>query len=171
MPLSRQRSDYARCYGGVNTPTGKGRGDRPLGDPPKELSAEAKAVWKRDAPYWGTGPDRAMFGRYCRAVADADRFYSVCEKEGWWIKGSRGTLVKHPAARLYQLALDKSDKLAVEFGLSPSSRTRVRVPPKRPAVFLSVLTCAGLRSSAVPPVCPEPDQKRQPTGWATAPAS
>lgn len=100
-----------------------------LGDPPKDLSARAKEIWK-GAPFWLSDSDRNVWTRYCIAEADSEFFYAQCEIEGWWIEGSRGTLVLHPASRLYKEACDRADKLAIEFGMTPSSRTRVKVPQR-----------------------------------------
>ena len=102
-----------------------------LGDPPKDMFARAKQIWKERAPHWATDSDRGAWARYCTTEADAEWFYTQCELEGWWVEASTGTLQRHPASTLYKEACDRADKLALEFGLTPSSRTRVKVP-KRP---------------------------------------
>ena len=50
--------------------------------------------------------------------------------EGWTVVASTGTIQRHPAASLYLEACSMANRLAVEFGMTPSSRTRVKVPPK-----------------------------------------
>ncbi|MCH7666914.1 MAG: phage terminase small subunit P27 family, partial [Acidobacteria bacterium] len=103
-----------------------------LGAAIKTLSAKAKAIWKRDAQDWFTSADRPAFARYCQAEADWMRFRAVCDKEGWWVEGSAGSLVQHPAARMYEMNLKLAHAIGVEFGLTPSSRSRI-VIPKRPS--------------------------------------
>lgn len=106
--------------------------DDTLGKPPAylKLSAEAKKVWEQDAPYYASDLDRRAFGRYCEATADANKFHAQCVREGWTVKGTRFT---NPKARLYQDARDFADRLASSFGLKPAERTRIKVPPKKPA--------------------------------------
>ena len=106
--------------------------DETLGKPPAylKLSPEAKEVWEQDAPYYGSDLDRRAFGRYCEATADANKFHAQCVKEGWVMKDSRFV---NPNARLYQDARDFADRLASSFGLKPAERTKIKVPPKKPA--------------------------------------
>ena len=106
--------------------------DGTLGPPPAylKLNAAQKRVWKRDAPAYATSLDRRTFGSYCVLIVDRDYFRSVCEDEGWWVESGVGSLVPHPAARLYQDARDAAHKIACAFGMNPSERSRIKVPKK-----------------------------------------
>ena len=103
-----------------------------VGDPPESMSARARELWCEvsESVWWLSDSDRKAFERYCTAEADSEWFYTQCEVEGWWVEGSRGTLVRHPASYLYKEACDRADKLATEFGMTPSSRTRGKAPSK-----------------------------------------
>lgn len=86
-------------------------------DAPAWLSEDAKVIWNRRAHQVATmgclkDPDTELFAAYCEAVANAVRANQAGE----------------PAIKLWQLVRS----LASEFGLSPSSRTRLHIPASRP---------------------------------------
>ena len=102
-----------------------------LGSPPLELTVEAAEVWTTYLPYWAGAADREQFAAYCTAVADARHFWAVCEKEGWYFVAKTGNPLRHPASTLYHESRQFALKLACEFGLTPTSRVRIKAPPKK----------------------------------------
>lgn len=98
---------------------------------PKWLDAEAKKEWKRLAPQMEklgilTEADRAAFASYCQAYSrwkDAEEF----------ITRSGTTIFKTPSGywqMLPQVSISQTynkimTRLATEFGLTPSSRSRI----------------------------------------------
>ena len=62
------------------------------------------------------------------ASIDADLFALYCEAMAEWISmvGKRGP----KASNARRVASERVQKLAQEFGLSPASRTRIRLKPK-----------------------------------------
>lgn len=103
---------------------------RGLGEPPAHLSDRAKEVWKDEGPYWSTVADRGAFARYCQHEADAWEHRATCEADGYWQRSQRGTFVLHPAARLMMKCFEQAQRISVEFGMTPASRSRVSVPQR-----------------------------------------
>ena len=98
---------------------------------PKHLSKAAKAEWKRisaDLSAQGllTNVDRAALAAYCAAYARwADAEENV-QKFGAVIKSPKsGFPIQNPYVGIVGSALDHMRKFAVEFGMTPSSRSRI----------------------------------------------
>ena len=134
-----------------------GRGRRPkastepaptLGEPemPAWLNDEAKAEWCRIVPELSavgvlTVVDRAALAAYCAAWSELRAATNLIDKEGRLIDvdvyaresgekvGARR--VVHPAVKLQREAFGLVKAFLVEFGLSPSSRTRITARPKQ----------------------------------------
>lgn len=117
--------------GRENPDTPKPTGE--LGTPPKTISKEAQAVWLEDAPYWPDEADRRQFGMYCTAVADGAGFRAILgeDKSGWFYETDKGNLLRHPAAIQYDICLKFANRIANEFGMTPTSRNRVKAPKPR----------------------------------------
>lgn len=98
-------------------------------DPPKRLTPSQKAVWKELAAqvYWSKEIDRYSFELLCCALGDVRQLRGELKREKAIIKGSRGR-VRNPKSYLLKEATEHAIKLLGEFGLSPSSRTKVKVP-------------------------------------------
>ncbi len=109
--------------------------------PPKWLSNRAKTEWRRLASRLEligilTPGDRAAFATYCAAYArmvEAENFLAS-PAAGGSLKylTSTGALKAWPEIAIANQAADCMRKFLIEFGLTPSSRTRLGVePPKK----------------------------------------
>lgn len=109
---------------------------RPL--PPQHLSDEAKVEWGRviDELYalgLMTGLDRAALAAYCQAYARWVRAESALAKmaerdeltHALMIKTSNGNAIQNPLVGTANKAMAEMVKYAVEFGMTPSARSRV----------------------------------------------
>ena len=109
--------------------------------PPKWLSKRAKNEWRRLAPRLEllgilTPADRAAFATYCAAYArmvEAETFLGSPAAGGSLVFRTEGGAVKPwPHIAVANQAADCMRKFLIEFGLTPSSRTRLGVPaPKK----------------------------------------
>lgn len=102
---------------------------------PDELCDDAKIEWKRLSPYllrMGliTEADMAAFAGYCQTFGRwiaAERGLKI---EGEIQKSDKGNLVQNPRLWVANRALEQMHKFISEFGLSPSSRSRLHIDPK-----------------------------------------
>ena len=103
---------------------------------PDHLTEAAQDEWKRIVPELErlgllTQLDRAALGLYCVAYgrwAEAEKQAAVL---GMVVKTKAGSLIQNPYLGIANRAAKQMHELLVEFGMSPSSRTRVSVtkPP------------------------------------------
>ena len=96
---------------------------------PGFLSKEAKAEWRRIAPELTrlgllTPLDRAAFAAYCESYARWVRAEILLEK-GIVVRGSKGQMIVSPLVWISTSASKMMLKFAIEFGLTPSSRSRL----------------------------------------------
>ena len=121
------------------------RGHRPLNDrepratvklpsPPKQLSATAKREWRRTGRLLRemgiiTEIDAAQFAAYCQSYARWLECQELLAKLSVLIKGQMG-LVVNPLLRVARDAQEQFTRALVEFGMSPSSRTRIHAAPE-----------------------------------------
>ena len=97
---------------------------------PKWLDDEAKKEWKRLAPQMEqlgilTEADRTAFASYCQAYArwkEAEEFIS---QHGTIVKTPSGYWQQVPQVSIAQTYLKIMNKIAEQFGLTPSSRSRI----------------------------------------------
>lgn len=111
--------------------------DRP--EPPDFLTADALAEWYRITDI--------LDGMNLLSTADLATLAAYCTVYGRWVDAERkvqqyGAVMlspnkQHPQKSAYLTvadhALEQLRKLAVEFGLTPSARSRVHVPNAQPA--------------------------------------
>jgi P27 family predicted phage terminase small subunit len=108
-------------------------------DPPPELSAVAKVEWlevskKLNAAGLLTTIDRAALAAYCQAFGrwvQAERVLAEMaardpETAGLMIETTNGNLVQNPMVGTANTAMRDMMRYAVEFGMTPSARSRVR---------------------------------------------
>lgn len=109
---------------------------RPDGVPtcPRYLSKAARKEWRRVAPRlvaMGSGMltevDRAAFACYCQAVGRIEDAERELVKYGNVIKTPKGYPIQNPYLAIANKATDQIRQFAVEFGMTPSSRSRVQV--------------------------------------------
>ena len=110
-----------------------------VGVPPSRLDRDQKRAWRdvAGAAWWGTESDRPALELLACALGDARRLRRELKDEPAVIKGSRGE-VRNPKTYLLREAEDRATKLLGEFGLTPSSRSRVSVerPSEEPVITI-----------------------------------
>jgi len=108
-------------------------------DCPDFLTNEARAEWFRIAKVLKemqllTLADRAALAAYCTAYGRWVEAEKQVQKYGTIVKSPhKGFPMKSPYLTVADQALESMRKLMVEFGLTPSSRSRIKVPANRDA--------------------------------------
>ncbi|MEX0749525.1 MAG: phage terminase small subunit P27 family [Dehalococcoidia bacterium] len=97
---------------------------------PRELSKAAKREWRRIAPELAqlgllARIDRAALALYCDAWGRWVEAQQALQKYGVVVKSPNGFPMQSPYLAIANKALDQMRLLLGEFGMSPSSRTRV----------------------------------------------
>ena len=78
--------------------------------------------------------DRSAFAAYCTAYGRWVEAEQQVQKYGTIVKSpNKGFPMKSPYLTVADQALESMRKLMVEFGLTPSSRSRIKVPDNRDA--------------------------------------
>ena len=116
------------------------REPRPEGIPtcPTHLDKAAKAEWRRitkELIPLGllTNVDRAALAAYCAAYARWADAEKQIQKFGAVIKSPKsGFPIPNPYVTIANTSMDHMRKYMVEFGLTPSSRSRLQVEPVKP---------------------------------------
>lgn len=98
--------------------------------PPRGMNHRAKTHWRKLAKQLhATGLltviDEDALARYCNLhvlLRDAQR---TIEKQGFTTISDRGNEVQHPAVMVADKCISQLNRLAAEFGMTPSSRSRV----------------------------------------------
>ena len=99
---------------------------------PRHLDGEARKEWRRmggELARMGvvTVVDRAALAAYCVAWARWVEAEGQVTKLGTIVKTANGNLIQNPYLAVANRALEQMTKLAGEFGMTPSSRSRVQV--------------------------------------------
>ena len=98
--------------------------------PPAELSPAALKEWERvrsllvDAGVVSVLDTTALIA-YCETYATWADAMSRLRRTGMILKNEKGVLYRNPLIRVANDAQDRMVKLLAEFGMTPSSRTRV----------------------------------------------
>jgi P27 family predicted phage terminase small subunit len=97
---------------------------------PKFLQGEARAEWRRISRELHrigvlTVVDRAALAAYCLAWATMVKATEQLETKEMVIERAFGNLVQNPWLQVRNRAMDDMKRFAVEFGMTPSSRSRV----------------------------------------------
>lgn len=111
---------------------------KPKGDSikmPSGLSDDAKKCWKQVAKHLKdagvlTNLDVHALAMYCEAYARWFDANEKIKKFGTVIKAPSGFPVQSPYLAIANKAFDQMKSMLVEFGMTPSSRTRVSVSEK-----------------------------------------
>lgn len=103
--------------------------------PPAHLNKDAQQEWARverelDALGILSGLDRAALGAYCQAYgrwAQAERALAKMsnQADGLIIKTVSGNMIQNPLVGVANKAMSDMMRYAVEFGMTPSARSRV----------------------------------------------
>jgi P27 family predicted phage terminase small subunit len=127
---------------------------------PPHLNKAAKAEWKRVSRELAdsgllTAVDRAALAGYCAAWARWVAAEEHLEKDGVIIVGAMGGTVRNPWLIVATQSLDLVRKFAVEFGMTPSSRSRIHVdtPTKPSDPFADFMADMGATETDVPVPC------------------
>ena len=108
--------------------------DPTMPHPPAHLDELACAEWARMAPELNrmrllTQVDRAAFAGYCVAYS---RWVQACRALGsaanYTHVTAKGNVIQHPLVGIANKAQELMLRFLTEFGLTPSSRSRVSVP-------------------------------------------
>ncbi len=99
-------------------------------DPPGHLSKVALEEWERIAPILekqGLISDmyRAALAAYCDSYSDWVKAGEMVERKGLTYTTDKGNVIQHPAVGMKNTAKGMMHRFLTEFGLSPSSITRV----------------------------------------------
>lgn len=102
--------------------------------PPRVLNAAGRQEWERLAPILRlqsllTEADYALFAAYCDAFG---RWHEANEKlraSALILKTVDGNLIQNPYVAIANRAIDQMIKIAAEFGLTPSARSRIQISP------------------------------------------
>lgn len=134
-------------------------GKRPLNDAepqpkagvptlPDWVSEDGRHEWKRIVSVLRptgvlTLADRAVLAGYCQAYAESASWTRLIDKEGWMVTADvfdrngevTGQIRKpHPGIKHQRDAFNRMKQYLIELGLSPASRSRVKVPPQKEEV-------------------------------------
>jgi P27 family predicted phage terminase small subunit len=132
---------------------------KPRGGPPgcpSFLPAEAKAEWRRVVAAMPdrfiTDADRAALAVYCArwAVFVAATKEIHARGRGVIVKGYRGSRVKNVALQVQREAAADVKAFAVEFGLTPSARTRIELPKPSPGDAAGIMRPTRVREPRPP---------------------
>ena len=123
---------------------------------PRSLSDEAKKEWRRVTRHLHqaglyTHVDRAALKMYCAAFGRWVEAERKVEETGGpvLVSAETGNLYQHPWLHVANKTLTQVQKLAAEFGMTPASRSRAHVVPKRQADDLDRLMDFKIRALVV----------------------
>lgn len=102
--------------------------------PPRDMPLEAQKVWKKLAhDLWAKGVltqwDEESFAAFCIAVVTHARAAAIVEEEGIIVDQGHGR-VKNPALQVERDQALLMLRAGAEFGLTPSSRSRIEISPE-----------------------------------------
>ena len=103
-------------------------------DPPKHLKGRAKKEWDRITPELSragllTKIDGTALAAYCDCFAQWAEASTKIKKTGMVVKGERGEPIINPFLKISNAAVDRLRQFLVEFGMTPSSRSKVKAAP------------------------------------------
>jgi P27 family predicted phage terminase small subunit len=114
--------------------------------PPAWLSGEGRAVWAVEFPKLVrkgmiSDVDLNAFARRCQAQGRYINAESMIAKQGEALIGPSGFPVQNPYLAIANKAMEQALKLEIEFGMTPSSRSRVSstAKPKKANRFLDLV--------------------------------
>lgn len=99
---------------------------------PPHLNGSARTEWKRithelHALKIISRIDRAALVAYCQAWGDYVKACNKLKKEGEVIISDKGGMYQNPWVSIKNRSMDQLVKISAEFGMTPSSRARVKV--------------------------------------------
>ena len=99
---------------------------------PRYLNAEGKREWRRIVPLLMslglyTDLDYAALAMYCQAYGRWVQAERALAKQELILTGAEGGMYQNPMLHVANKAWDQMRKILAEFGLSPSSRSRLQL--------------------------------------------
>ena len=99
---------------------------------PAWLSKEGKAEWRRIANELHQAGllklvDRAALAAYCEAFGRWQQAEKLVQEKGLLVKTKNGNVIQSPAVGVANVAMRDMLKLLKEFGMTPVSRSRLKV--------------------------------------------
>lgn len=101
----------------------------PLGDPPSDLGGVSLEKWREMSRLWRlvlTAADRDQLAEYCRLEAERVEAMEKLAEEGPIATTAGGAPVQSAWKIILNKCREDMRKIAVEFGGTPASRTRVK---------------------------------------------
>jgi P27 family predicted phage terminase small subunit len=100
---------------------------------PGHLSQAGKSEWKRISKELVkmsllTGMDRAALAAYCQTYGRWVDAETKAAEKGLIVKTTAGNVIQNPYIGIANKALEHMYRFLTEFGLTPSSRTRLSAP-------------------------------------------
>jgi P27 family predicted phage terminase small subunit len=124
-------------------------------DPPAHLSGEARVEWARTFPILLRNKmisevDINAFSAYCQAYGRWIVAESYVAKQGEVLISPSGFPIQNPYLAVANKAMEQMHKLETEFGMTPSSRSRVSTgaPNKKANRFLDLIDGGKTRRRA-----------------------
>lgn len=116
---------------------------------PHHLQGEARREWTRlgrELVALGvmTKVDRAALAAYCVAWGRWVEAEAQVTKLGTIVKTADGNMIQNPYLSIANRAMEQMTKLAGEFGMTPSSRSRVQVAPAQEMTIADLLFAEAL---------------------------
>lgn len=116
---------------------------------PGHLSELAKAEWRRITPELYrlgllTVVDRAMLTAYCQAWSDLIEGQRHLDDDGEVLTTDKGYKYVNPWVTVRNKAIEQMHKFGAEFGLSPSSRTRIKMESNEKGMTLAEMLFTGV---------------------------
>jgi P27 family predicted phage terminase small subunit len=104
-----------------------------LPEPPEILQSVALAEWHRMAPLLHgagllTAIDGSALAAYCQSYATWVEAHEKIRERGTVVVSSKGQPMLSPYLKVANIAMQQWTRMLVEFGMTPSSRSRVKVP-------------------------------------------
>jgi P27 family predicted phage terminase small subunit len=121
---------------------------------PRHLTGEARKEWRRmggELARMGvvTAVDRAALAAYCQAWARWVEAEGQVAKLGTIVKTANGNLIQNPYLAVANRAMEQMTRLAAEFGMTPSSRSRVQVQAGEDGPSLADLLFADVQEMTI----------------------
>jgi P27 family predicted phage terminase small subunit len=116
---------------------------------PAHLTEVARAEWRRITPELYrlgllTVIDRSFLAGYCESWADWIEAEKHLKDEGKVLETDKGYKYINPWVTEKNKALEKMHKFGVEFGFSPSSRTRIKLESNDKGLTLAEMLFTGV---------------------------
>ena len=91
-----------------------------------------------------TRVDRNALAAYCQTYSRWYQAEQLIRSQGYTILGAQGQTVKNPIVGIAEKAAEQMKSYAIEFGLTPSSRSRLKVAaPEGPSLAAQLFELSG----------------------------